>query len=118
MAPRIGFTLEPEVLPLERNGVVEEELRSVLESLRENIFGEITEECIRGVGKQEANVLGWGFREDGGESGEGIVGTDIDARDGAIRNNENSSDRIDVLLDLSCNTLRLESVLLMITSVG
>ena len=39
--PRIWFTLELEALPLGRNGVVEEKLRRVLESLWENIFGEV-----------------------------------------------------------------------------
>ena len=57
---------ELEILPLQRNGVVEEELMGVLESLWENIFGEVKKEGIRGVGKQEGNVLARGSREDGG----------------------------------------------------
>ena len=118
MTPHSGFTPELEILPLERNGVVEEELRGILESLWKNIFGEVKKEWIRSVGKQEANILARGSREDGGQSGKGIVGTGVGARDGAIGKDENCSDGIDVLLDLSCNSLRLECALLRIASVG
>ena len=57
--------MELEVPPLEREGVVEEELRSVLETFWERIGREVLEEQIRGVGKQEGNIVGEGFGKDG-----------------------------------------------------
>ena len=51
---------------MERDGVVEEELRGVFEILRECIGREILTERVRGVGKQKGNVVGQGFGEDGG----------------------------------------------------
>ena len=65
-ARRIRGVLELEIPPLERDGVVEEELRSVFESLGECISREILKERVRGVGKQKGNVVGQGFGEDGG----------------------------------------------------
>ena len=118
MTPHIGFTPELEILPLERNGVVEEALRGIFKRFWEILFGEVKKEWIRGVGKQEGNVLARRSRENGGQSGKGIIGSGVGARDGAIGKDENSSDGIDMLLDLSCNSLRLECVLLRIASVG
>ena len=117
MTLRIGFTSEFVIPPLERNGVIEEELRGVLETLRKNLSGEVKKEGVRGVGKQEANILVQGSRDDSGQSGKDIVG-DIDAWDGAIGKDEDGSNGIDMLLDLFCNSLLLECVLLRIASVG
>ena len=110
--------LELEIPPLKRDGVVEEELRSVFETLWESIHREVSEEWIRSVGKQEGNILGSGPREEGGESGEGIVDTGSDVRDGAIGKDENGSGGIDMALDLSYNALPLECVLLEMMGVG
>ena len=70
------------------------------------------------VGEHEGDVTGQRFGEDGGESGECIVGTDSDTWDSAIGENENSSDGVDVLLDLGRNTFLMELVLLNTAGVG
>ena len=103
---------------MERDGVVEEELRGVFEILRECIGREILKERVRGVGKQKGNVVGQGFWEDGGENGEGIVGTDCNARNGPIDKNKNGADGVDVILDLRLNTLFVELVLLKVASIS
>ena len=87
-------------------------------ALWESIPREIPEDRIRGVGKQEGNILAPSSRKDGGESGEGIIDTESDAGDSAIGKDENGSGEIDMALDLSCNTLPLECVLLKMTGVG
>ena len=66
LAYRIRDIRELEIPPVERDGVVEEELRSVFESLWECISREILKERVRGVGKQEGNFVGQGFGEDSG----------------------------------------------------
>ena len=66
LAHRIRGILELEIPPVERDGVVEEELRSVFETLRECVGREILKERVRGVGKEEGNFVGQGFGEDGG----------------------------------------------------
>ena len=109
--------LEFEIPPLERDGVVEKEPRGVFEPLWESIPGEILEERIRGVGKQEGNIFGSGW-EESGESGEGIVNTESDAGDGAIGKEKNGSGGISVALDLSCNTFPVECILLKTAGVG
>ena len=95
----IRAILELEVLPLDGDGVVEEELRDAFENLWENIPREVLIQRIRGVGEQEGDVLEPGSREDGGESGEGRFGTDVDARYRAIDKSENSSDGVNDLLE-------------------
>ena len=50
---------------MERDGVVDEELRGVSETLWECIGREILKEQVRGVGEEDGNVVGQGFREDG-----------------------------------------------------
>jgi len=94
------------VLLLERNGVVEEELRSVFESIRDGVRvrGEILVEGTRHIGEQEGNIIGRALGEDGGESGECRVGSISDDRDSAIGEHEDGSDRVGFLLDLSRNT--------------
>jgi hypothetical protein len=114
----IWIILELEVLPLERDGVVEEELRSVFENIWESIPGEVPMEGLETLVNMKAMLLARGFGEDGGQSGECIVGADSDARDGAIGEDENGSDGVDVLLDLSRNALLVELVLLKTASVG
>ena len=60
-----------------------------------------------------------GFQcEDGGCNGKSRVGTDIDARDCLIGQNENSSDGVDVLLDLIHNYLLVGLVLPSTGAVG
>ena len=73
------------VFPLQRDGIVEEELRSVLQYNWKTVPGEVPMEGARDIGEHEGGVAGQGFGEDGGESGECIVGADRNTRDGAIR---------------------------------
>ena len=56
--------------------------------------------------------------EDGGQSGECGVGTNSDAWDGAIGEDENGSDRVGMLLDLSSNALLGGLVLRNTASIG
>jgi len=60
--PRLHFwdIPEPEVLPLERDGVVEEELGGVFENIRESIRGEVLVQRVCYVGEHEGNVVGHG----------------------------------------------------------
>ena len=103
---------------MQRDGIVEEELRSVLQNNRETVPGEVPMEGVRDIGEHEGGVADQGFGEDGGESGECIVGADCNVRDGAIRDNDDSSDGIDVFLDLGGNAPLVEGVLLNTSSVG
>ena len=70
------------------------------------------------IGEHEGDVTGQRFGEDGGESGEWIVGADSDAWDSAIGEDEDSSDGFNVLLDLGRNTLLMELVLLSTAGVS
>ena len=106
------------VFPLQRDGIIEEELRSVLETIWESIPGEVPMQGVRDIGEHEGGVAGQGFGEDGRESGECIVGADRNVRDGAIRDNDDSSDGVNVVLDLSGDTPLVEAVLLNTPSVG
>jgi len=75
-------------------------------------------EGAQDIGKHKGNVAGQGFREDGGQGRERIVGADSDARDGTIGEDENRGDGVYVLLDLSRNTLLVDFILLDTASVG
>ena len=115
---RLRVILELEVLPLERHGVVDPELRSALEHLRECVLAEVPGQGARDVGEHEGSIVGQGVGKDVGQSGERVVETASAARDGAIGDDENSSDRVDVLLDLIHDTAVVELVLLSIASAG
>lgn len=65
LAHRIRRILELEIPPVERDGVVKEELRSISKTLWKSISREILKEQVRGVGKQEGSFVGQGFGEDG-----------------------------------------------------
>jgi hypothetical protein len=54
------------ILLLERDGVVEEELRSVFETIRDCISGEVPMEGAQDIGEHEGNIMGQGLWEDGG----------------------------------------------------
>lgn len=66
LAHRTRGIVELEIPPLEGDGVVKEEPRSVLETFWEGITREILKERVRGIGEQEGNVLGRGSRGEGG----------------------------------------------------
>jgi len=53
------------------------------------------------MSEHEGNIFGQGFGEDSGQSGEHIGGTDSDVGDGAISEDENGGDGIDVLPNYS-----------------
>jgi len=103
---------------VERDGVVEEELRGVFENVWNRISGEVPVEGTRNIGEHECSVAGQGFGEDGRQSGECIIGADSDSRDSTIGEDKNCSERLDVLLDLSRNATLVELVLLNTASVG
>ena len=75
-------------------------------------------EGSRDIGEHEGDVTGQRFGEDGGESGECIVGIDSDAWDIAIGEDEDSSDGVDVPLDLGRNAVLMELVWLNTAGVG
>ena len=106
---------EREILPLEGNGVVEGELRRDFENFGD---GEVLVERAGEVGEHEGDVVRESLGEEGGEGGEGIVSADRHARDGAICEDEDSGDGIEVLLDLIRDTLVVGLVLLKTAGVG
>ena len=108
---------EPKVLRLERDGVVNLELRHVFENCWDGVLAEVPRKGVRNISEHEGNVAGQWLWEDGGQSGQYVVYADGAARDGAIEEDENSIDRVDVVIDLSCNTLPVELVLLKTASV-
>jgi len=71
-------------LLLERNWVVDEELRSIFENFWDSVLGDVQRAVRLGIGEHEGNVLSQGPREESGESGECVVHADSDTRDGAI----------------------------------
>ena len=68
-------------------------------------------EGAQDIGEHKGYVLGQGFWEHGGSSGECVVSTDCDARYGTIGKDENGSDGVEVILDLGRNPL-VEFILL------
>ena len=110
--------LELEVLPLERNGVIQEEVGSIFEAIWESIPGEVLVERARDIGEHEGKVVGQGRGEDGGQSGERMVGACSDTGDSAISEDKDGSDEANVVLDLDCNTVLVELVLPKVTSVS
>ena len=89
---------------MERDGVVEDELRSTSEFVGDCFRGEVPMEGAQDIGENKGNVVGQGFRERGGYSGECIVSTDCDARYGPIGKDENRNYGVDVILDLCRNS--------------
>ena len=62
----IRVILNFEVLLLERNGVVEKEVRSAFENIRDGVPGEVLIERARDIGENEGNIVGRVSGEDGG----------------------------------------------------
>ncbi len=87
-------------------------MRSIFETIWDSIASKVPMQGTRNIGEHEGGVAGQGFREYCGQSGECIVSANSDARDGAIGEDENGSDGVDMLLDLSRNTPLVELVLL------
>jgi len=108
----VTFECEGEALLLERDRVVEVELRSAFEHPWDSTLGEVPREGTQYVGKNERNIVRQGFGEDGGQSGECIVGANSDARDSAIHENENDIDEVDVFPYFISNTPLVGLILL------
>jgi len=72
----------------------------------------------RYIGEHEGSVLGLDFGEGGGQNRQRVIGSDSNARDSAIGEDENGSDGVGMLLNLSRNALLMEFILLSTASVG
>ena len=79
---------------------------------------EVQRKVCRRIGEQECNILGECFREESGERGESVVHADSDTRDGAIGKDDDSIDRVDMLLNLGRNTLLVKLVLMNTPGIG
>ena len=66
-----------EDLPLERDRVVEEKQRGIFEHVWDILHGEVPSQETRDVGEHEGHAARQRFREDGGQSGECIVGPNL-----------------------------------------
>ena len=106
------------VLLLERDGVVEKELRSVFKHPRDSALWEIHVYRTRHIGEHEGDAIGWNLGEDGGQNGKCVVVAGSEAWDGAIGEDKDGSDGIGVLLDLGRNTFLLKLGLLKVMGVG
>ena len=93
-------------------------MRSVFEGVWDSVPGKVPVKEARDIGEHECNISGQGFGKDGGQCGKCIVGANRDPRDGAIGEDENGSDRVNVLLDLTRNARHVELILLNAASVG
>ena len=51
--------------PLERDGIVEEEVRSTTENAGDVLLGEVPMKTTRDISKHESNVVSQGLGEDG-----------------------------------------------------
>ena len=80
----ILIVFELEILLLERDGVTEEEMRSIFENFWDCIPREIPVERAQNIGEHEGNLAGQWFGKDGGECGECIGGANIHTWDRAI----------------------------------
>lgn len=83
-------------LLLERDGIVDAELTSVFEALRNGVLVEVPGKFVRDIGEHEGGVVGQAIREDAKQSGGDVVQVAAAARDGAVGEDENGGD---VLLD-------------------
>jgi hypothetical protein len=81
------------------------------------VLGEVEAYRIRYIGEYEGEVAGE-VGEDDAQGGERRVDGDSGAWDGTVRERENRSDGVDVLLDLSRSTPLVELVLPKTASVG
>ena len=90
----ISVILELEVPPLERDRVVELEPRGTFENLRDGVQAEVPRKGGWDIGEYEGDVVGQNCGEDGGQNGERVVQAASTARDGAIGQEKNGSNRV------------------------
>ena len=114
----IRVVLELEEFLLERDRVVKDELGGVFEYPWDSVLAEIPGEGTRDIGEHEGNILGEGFREESGQSGQCIVATDSNALNTAIGEEKNGGNGIYMLLDLGRDTIFVAFVLLSTTCIG
>ena len=93
-------------------------MRSSFEDFWDSVLREVQGEVCRRIGEQECNILGECFGEESGKRGESVVHADSDTRDGAIGKDNDSIDRVDMLLNLGRNALLVKLVLMNTTSIG
>jgi len=84
----------------------------------DRLRGEVPSQGTRDVGEHEGNVARQRFGEDGGQSGECIVGANSEAWNGTIGEDENGIDGVDVLLNFDGDILLVVLVVVNTTSVG
>ena len=70
------------------------------------------------IGEDAGYIFSRDLEGEGGQKAECIVGTNSEARDGAIGEDDNGGNSVDVLLNLSGNTFHVEFVLLTIAGVS
>ena len=91
-------------LLLERDGIVDAELTSVFEALRNGVLVEVPGKFVRDIGEHEGGVVDQAIREDAKQSGGDVVQVAAAARDGAVGKDEDGGDIIGVPHDLSSNS--------------
>jgi len=91
-------------------------------SVSEHIWGnpprEVRQGGARDIGEHEGDVAGQTFGEDGGQGGKRIVCADSDAWGGAIGEDENGSNRVNVLLHVTHSPIHAVLLLLNAANVG
>ena len=116
--PLIHATPLLKVLLLECDQVIEEESRSVFESLWDSVVGEVERDSVWNIREQEGNVTGQAFGEESGQGREYIVHANRDTRDGTVGEDENGTDDIEVILYFNGNALFVEGVLMKTPSIS
>jgi hypothetical protein len=72
-------------------------MRSIFETFWDCIPKEVSIEGAQDIGEHEGNVTGQWFEKYGGQCGECISGSNSEARDGAIGEDKDRSDRLGVI---------------------
>jgi hypothetical protein len=81
----------------------------------DSLLAEVPGKGARDIGEHKGSVVNQGF---GKEGGAGMVHIDSGAWDGAVSEDKNSIDKVDMFLDLSSNIRLMELILLNIASGG
>ena len=87
-------------------------MRSIFQNFRDCVSGEIPVEGAHDIGEHEGNLAGQWIGKYGGERRECIGGASIHTWNGTIGEDQNGSDRVGVILDLSGNILLVQLILL------
>ena len=103
---------------MEGKRVVDFELGSILEHIRDGVLTEVPGKRVRDIGEHKGNVVGQCAGEGVGQGRERVVHSNSIARDGTIGEDENGANGVDLFSNLICNTPLVELVLLNIASAG